>query len=101
MNEKKFIYIAGKISGENYRECYSKFNRAQTEVESRFEQPAYNPMKRVPQNWSWIRQMFFCIRAIKKHCNKIYFLKDWKESKGARWEHRVAKRNNIKIYYEQ
>lgn len=97
---KKHIYIAGKVSGEDYDECYSKFNKAQIYCEKEFGQLAYNPLKRVPQNWSWLRQMLYCIRNLKRNCDKIYMLKDWKESKGARWEHRIAKRNKINIYYE-
>lgn len=94
------IYIAGKVSGEDFRECYKKFNTAQLYVEKEFGQLAFNPMKRVSYSWSWLRCMIYCIRVLKTECDKIYMLKDWKLSRGARWEHRVAKRNKITIYYE-
>lgn len=94
------IYIAGKISGEKYSVCFLKFHKAQKYCEKEFGQLAFNPMKRVPFSWSWLRCMIYCIRVLKSECDKIYMLSDWKLSRGARWEHRVAKRNNIKIYYE-
>ena len=39
------------------------------------------------------------------HCNSAYMLKNWKSSKGARWEHRIMKfkrlfNRNVKIIYE-
>lgn len=44
--------------------------------------------------------MKVCINAL-TGCDAIFMLKDWKESKGARFEHQTAEVCGIKIIYQK
>ena len=54
------------------------------------------PMK----EWPWCVCMAVCLWHL-LGCSYVYFLRDWKESRGARIEHRWAKRMHKKIIYQR
>ena len=77
------IYIAGKITDDkNYK---SKFKRAEKLLRS-LGHSVMNPAWIVPSDeFRW--EDYMQISAIMQgRCNAVYFLKDWKESKGAKIE---------------
>ena len=49
---------------------------------------------------SWLVCMFVCLRELRK-CDAVFMLNDWKESRGARWEHRYAKFLHKRIIYQK
>lgn len=48
----------------------------------------------------WLVCMFVCLRELRK-CDAVFMLNDWKESRGARWEHRYAKFLHKRIIYQK
>lgn len=99
----KKIYISGPISREIERVGYD-------DVKRRFDNKAYlvfankdflavNPFDICGDNWSWLRCMIVCVRHLVR-CDEIYMLKGWKDSRGARIEHAVAKILRMKINYQ-
>lgn len=62
--------------------------------------PQHIPSPEVPLEgddlWKWY--MHFCVRAIPL-CDSMLMLPDWQNSKGAVWEHRIAKMLGLEIYY--
>lgn len=101
---KKTIYISGKITGTDDYEA--KF----AEAEKKLEEQGYlviNPVEygkllqdifspKVPK---WRDYMKSDLQALMT-TDRIYMLKDYKESKGARLEHFLAKILKYKIIYE-
>lgn len=83
------IYIAGKVSGEDQKECFAKFAKVQKEIESQgFE--ALNPLELVG-TWdiTWEKAMKICIIHLMT-ANAVIFLDDYAKSRGSMIEHRLA-----------
>lgn len=92
MNKKKSkrTYNSGKISGLNYFDVQVKFEKADKEIISLGNIPV-NPIKKgLPHGFPWFLHMIYDLFVLLT-CRKIYLQKDWKESKGARIEERVAR----------
>lgn len=89
----KNIYIAGKITGEDTNECWDKFIHYQSIV---YEKERGNDVDiTIPQfvcydDDTWFEAMEKCMEVVFA-ADKIYFLPDWKDSKGATCEYYVAK----------
>ena len=107
---KRKIYIAGKITGEPIVKCIEKFEFAERRMQFYHSykkgsvikpSETANPLKLkgiyfgIPHK----EAMEICLEALKK-CTHAYFLKDWKDSKGAIIEHQFCLENNIEIIYE-
>ena len=93
MNKKK-IYIAGKVTGEDIAECTEKFKTAQTQIEALgFE--AINPLD-VVGDWQtpWNKAMRMCVAKLTE-CDGIAMLDDWSKSKGAIVEWEISKQLEI------
>jgi hypothetical protein len=93
------VYISGKVSGME-SEAKVIFDKA----EERLKADGYevvNPMK-LPHNHdkSWASYMAEDIRALVK-CNFVFMLGNWKDSRGARVEHEIAKHARMVIMYEK
>lgn len=98
------IYIAGKITGEPIFECLNKFNNARFDLRKQYALIAIeviNPLtlEGICFGIEHKKAMEICLDALKE-CTHAYFLKDWKESEGARIEHEFCIENGIKIIYE-
>ena len=75
------LYIAGKITGD--KEYFHKFNRMELEIKARGHiplNPAWNP-----KGMSRADYMRLCFAMIDV-ADWVIFLKDWKDSPGARLE---------------
>lgn len=107
-NNKKLIYISGKITGDdNYR---TKFAMAEkrlirdgydvlnpVEVGDRLDRLYLGAGLAAP---TWSEYMRKCLLAI-SDADALYMLRDWQESRGARLEHHIASELGIKILYEE
>ena len=85
---RNHIYIAGKVSGEPYWHAFLKFSAAEKKLKP--YGCTINPMRLCKRDWSWMRCMAVCLWVLVFRCNRIYLLHDWRDSKGARIERRVA-----------
>jgi len=93
------IYISGKITGDdNFKR---KFEKAATNCHlSGWERnKILNPCE-LPVQENWHDYMIMDIKELFK-CSHIFMLQDWKESKGARIEHAIAKETGLTIIYQQ
>ena len=80
---KGTVYLSGKISGDpNYRE---KFAAAAQELENAGF-IVLNPAVLPQEGFSWEAYMRISL-AMLDECTSVCFLLDWKDSRGATWEH--------------
>lgn len=92
------VYIAGKITGDDYNKVTEKFLAADSQLSA-----AGHLVMRptcLPLGFSHKDYMHICYAMIDV-CDAAYFLNDWKMSKGARMEHQYAKKNHKVIYYQK
>lgn len=91
------IYIAGKITGDkNYK---SKFKRAEKLLRS-LGHSVMNPAWIAPSDdftWTDYMQISGMMQA---RCNAVYFLKDWKDSEGAKIEFKRCHQLNQTAFFE-
>jgi hypothetical protein len=100
------VYISGKITGLELSDAESKFELAEKDAKYHFSKiteskiKSINPMKlNHKENATWEDFMIVDIAELFK-CNAIYMLDNWRESKGARIEHSIAKEMGIPVFYE-
>jgi len=92
------IYIAGKVTGRNYDEAYSHFER----VEILLRRQGFrvvNPMRLVHKPTSWHDAMRVCIPAL-INCDAVYMLNGFHSSKGASIEMVIASLLGMPIDFE-
>ena len=91
------IYIAGKITGDkNYK---IKFKRAEKLLRS-LGHSVMNPAWIAPSDdftWTDYMQISGMMQA---RCNAVYFLKDWKDSEGAKIEFKRCHQLNQTAFFE-
>lgn len=88
------VYISGKITGDpNYKE---KFQKAEENLKNYYD-VVLNPAI-LPKGLKQIEYMRICYSMI-NCCDEVWFLKDWKDSTGARLEHDYAEEKGITIAY--
>jgi hypothetical protein len=96
---KKKIYIAGPITGmeeqarENFTHAAIQLGLDGHEVVNPFDLD-HNHDK------EWKSYMKVCIKALVE-CNAIYFLKNWKQSRGAALEYTIAYQMDLNILFEK
>lgn len=95
--EEMKIYIAGPITGlpEGNKPAFdlaaAQLRLAGNEV--------VNPWELEPQQGlPWAHYMKVCIRAL-VDCDKVYFLPNWQNSKGACLEHKIAWALGLELTY--
>lgn len=91
------IYIAGKITDDkNYK---SKFKRAEKLLRS-LGHSVMNPAWIAPSDdFTWMDYMQIS-GMMQARCNAVYFLKDWKESEGAKIEFKRCHQLNQTAFFE-
>lgn len=101
IGEAPKIYISGKITGvENYRE---KFIKAEQYLRTNYpEAEIFNPgtFQFFGGTKTWSDYMRYDIERLVK-CDTIYMLKNWRTSKGAKLEKRIAEELGFNVLYEQ
>ena len=94
------IYIAGKITGEDYKQCKEKFSKAEFILKRKGYRNIVNPMRLCSPNVQWDSAMKICIQKLIE-CDHIFMLADWQDSRGAMLEHHIAKHLGLKMIYEE
>nr|DAQ61474.1 MAG TPA: protein of unknown function (DUF4406) [Caudoviricetes sp.] len=93
------IYISGKISGTDLIETRKRF-AAVAKAMKRIGVEPVNPLENgLSEHDTWEAHIIKDIADL-LHCNAIYMLQGWQESKGARIEHYIATEIGIPIMYE-
>ncbi len=82
MQEKRTLYLAGKITGDPY--YFTKFYNAQKKLEEGGF-IVVNPALLPAEGFTWEAYMRMS-GAMLAECAEVCFLPDWKESKGAKYE---------------
>ena len=84
------IYIAGKITGDpDYTVKFEAGVLHMLRLGWEYDK-IVNPVKHCKAWWPWWRCMVRCTRLL-AGCEWVAMLPDWRESRGVRWEHRVAR----------
>lgn len=95
----KRCYNSGKITGLSFYSFHMNFYVADRLIRAL----GYNPINPVLQgiqgNAPWWLHMAVDITLLLT-CRTAYFQKNWKDSKGARIEHKIAKLFKLKIIYQ-
>ena len=97
------IYISGSISNDpDYKQ---KFKKAENYLSDNFPGIIINPVEHAEMNFdvkntSCHDFMIFDLNLLKK-CNKIFMLKGWEKSVGAKIEKMWAGKLGIEIIYEE
>ena len=98
------IYISGKISGLPLEEAQNLFQEAEDHLNESLKAhnpEVINPMK-IEHNHgqSWEEYMREDIYAL-LHCDAIFMMKNWEDSRGARLEYAIAKELNLVISFQE
>lgn len=98
------IYISGSITNP-YPEIQKKNLYRFFEVEKILEErgeTCYNPAKNEERHPEWNYEQYLVedLCTIWLELPDMYFMKNWKESRGARLEHELATRLGLHIEYE-
>ena len=91
------IYIAGKITGDkNYK---SKFKRAEKLLRSLGHSVMNPAWIATSDDFTWTDYMQIS-GMMQARCNAVYFLKDWKDSEGAKIEFKRCHQLNQTAFFE-
>lgn len=99
MEQKKKIYIAGKVTGLQIDEVLKKSVDAERELRKSGAitmNHAYNVFNAGFEHGDYMHISFAMIDV----CDAVYLLKDWQKSKGARMELQYAADHQKEIIYE-
>lgn len=97
---KEKCYNSGKITGLPRCKVFDKFHGADFAISAlnyRPVNPLYNGLS-CKSPWFLHMIVDLCMMF---QCKAAYFQKDWKESRGARIEHSLAKRTGKHIIYQE
>lgn len=98
------IYISGRITGN--RNWKKQFNQAERYLRDRYSYNVVNPVgiaefvEHLYSSPSYNDYMRNDIQHLML-CDKIYMLRGWQKSKGARLERKIAKVFGMKIIYQR
>ena len=94
----KKIYISGKITNNaNYK---AEFEAAGLALKIAGFQPVNPAEEHLPDGATWADYMRHDIKLL-CDCDAIYMLRGWRESAGAKIEHKLARDLGIEIIYER
>ena len=94
------VYISGSVTNTN--DYKQRFETAKIMIEQTTHDIPICPItlcNYIPEGSEWIVYMKACIKAL-CDCDKIYMLKGWENSRGARVEHGMAKLLGLIVEYE-
>lgn len=94
------IYIAGKITGLDPEDALAEFERAENLVLIAGHTPL-NPMRLVEQaeGREYGEQLADALTILLTQAEAVFFLPDWRDSRGATIERFIAKTLNIPMYF--
>ena len=93
----KKIYISGKITNnQNYK---AEFEAAELALKIAGFQPVNPAEEHLPDGATWADYMRQDIKLL-CDCDAIYMLNGWRESAGAKIEHKLARDLGMEIIYE-
>lgn len=109
----KVIYVAGKYLGNSDWETYNNIHKARVVARKLWDEGwavicphsntaffgAESEKDRDDPNGDWQRWLNGDLEIIRR-CDAIYMLDNWKDSKGAKLEHKLAVELGLEIYYE-
>ena len=95
MQEKRTLYLAGKITGDPY--YFTKFYNAQKKLEEGGF-IVVNPALLPAEGFTWEAYMRMS-GAMLAECAEVCFLPDWIESKGAKYEFGEAMAQNKPFFF--
>lgn len=93
------VFISGRVSGIKYDSAKKAFAKREKKL-SRVYGVVVNPIKLCKQDWSWLRCMAVCLWNLIQ-CDTVYFMRNYKKSKGCKVEMFVARLFNKCIYIER
>jgi len=98
--KKQKIYISGKISGLEKEVVTANFAEAER-VLNVLGYDTINPMNSgLNEEYPWIMHMVVDIFNMLR-CDGVYFLENYKESRGAKIEYRIARLFRMRILYQR
>ena len=86
MNNK--IFISGQVSGIDYKVAKSNFDIAEKVWRNKGYE-VVNPTNLCEEKWPWFVCMAVCLWYLIK-CDSVYFLPNYKNSKGAMIEYKIS-----------
>lgn len=97
----KKIYISGKITGLSIEEAKQRFNKAAFELTAKYGCEVINPIRLFPEgaDLTWEEYLEVCLIAL-KDCDAIYYLNNYKDSRGAMRERKQAQEDKLTELYE-
>lgn len=99
MNERKRIYISGKISGTSKMEYHCKFMNAQHGLSAE-GYTVINPIYLDFYDLEYEKYMTIDFILLET-CDAIYMLRDWKDSPGAKREKAYAEWLGLEVIYQE
>lgn len=97
----KTIYIAGQVSGLSPCEYWNNFRMSVKKLEALNEfDRIINPVAICKSSWSWLLCMIVCLFYLVFKSDAIYLQKNWKNSRGATIEYKVALALGKEVWYE-
>lgn len=97
----KTIFLSGAVSNISPIRALHNFNTAEYVLKNTDEiGRIINPMKICRGDWPWWLCMVVCLFNLIFKADSIYMLYNWKESRGARIEHKVARLTGKEVWYE-
>lgn len=96
----KKIYIAGKVSGLDWKDVLTKFQTAKEKAKLQFKtaECVITPIDLCDSSESWDASMAKCLSAL-LNCDTVIFMSDWIDSKGAKIEKIVSEGSDKKVYF--
>lgn len=99
-DRKKRCYNSGKIGGLSYLTYYNNFQEADRAIERMGLIPV-NPVNNgLKPSRPWICHMIVDI-LLMATCRSVYFQSNWRLSRGARIEYRLAKLTGMVIWFAE
>jgi hypothetical protein len=107
-HEDEYIYISGKVTGEEMENCRAKFKTAEKYLKELFPfAKIINPVEEIIKEYGidiipeWkICMRFLLSKMLRPECTAVYFLKDYTESNGAIMEHYNASKLNYELIFQ-